>query len=138
MTRISRARIDLEDGRVDNAFLKDYGETCVGGASGTNTTSTYTVDLESGNVFHLILSASCTFTFSNPPASATHGAFTLVLAQDGTGSRIATWPASVIWPSGTAPTLTTTASRYDTLNFTTFDAGVTWFGVITGYNFNLS
>ena len=27
MTRISRSRMDMEDGRADNAFLKDYGET---------------------------------------------------------------------------------------------------------------
>ena len=31
----------------------------------------------------------------------------LILVQDGTGSRTATWPATVKWPSGTAPTLST-------------------------------
>src|SRR3989344_4979628 len=105
MTRISRNRIDLEEGRVDNAVVKDYGETLVGGAAGTNTTSTCEIDIESGNVYNLILNTNCTFTFSNPHASGTHTAFTLILKQDSVGSRTATWPSSVVSASGTAPTL---------------------------------
>ena len=37
----------------------------------------------------------------------------LILVQDGVGSRTATWPASVDWPGGTAPTLSTGASDVD-------------------------
>lgn len=37
--------------------------------------------------------------------------------QDGTGSRLVTWPAAVVWSGGTAPTLTITAARTDVFRF---------------------
>ena len=40
-----------------------------------------------------------------------------MLIQDGTGSRLATWPGTVKWPAGTAPTLTTTAAGSDICSF---------------------
>lgn len=135
MTRISASRISMEDGRIDRAVLKDYGESCVGGASGTNTGTSYTVNLESGNVFNLILTGNCTFTFSNPPAAGTLGSFVLILKQDATGGRTATWPATVAWPAGTAPTLTTDASKLDVFSFATLDGGETWFGSIMGFSY---
>jgi hypothetical protein len=56
-----------------------------------------------------------TFTFTAP---AKPGVYTMSLKQDGTGSRTATWPATVKWPAGTAPTLTTTATTgYDVVSF---------------------
>ena len=114
---------------ISRAVFKDYGETAV-----TNATSgaTETLDLESGNVFDLTLSANCTITLSNPPASGTSGSFTLILRQDGTGSRTVTWPASVDWASATAPTLTTDASAVDVLTFMTVDGGTTWLGFVAG------
>ena len=33
--------------------------------------------------------------------------------MDATGSRIATWPESVMWPAGTAPTLSTAGASID-------------------------
>ncbi len=65
MVRISSARIDMEKGRLDNGTLKNWGETLVGGASGTNAGSSYVVDLTNGNVHNLILnSASCSLAFA--------------------------------------------------------------------------
>ena len=125
---------------ISAPVLKDVGETCV-----TNATSgsTDTIDLTDGNVHNVTLTANCTFTFSNPPASGTSGSFTLFLNQDGTGSRTATWPAGngtstpkVIWAGGTAPTLTTTASRTDILVFTTIDGGMKWYGAVSGQDFS--
>jgi len=114
---------------ISRAVFKDYGETAV-----TNATSgaTETLDLESGNVFDLTLTANCTITLSNPPASGTSGSFTLILRQDGTGSRTVTWPASVDWASATAPTLTTDASAVDVLTFMTVDGGTIWLGFVAG------
>jgi hypothetical protein len=109
--------------------LKDYSETV-----STNATSgiAATIDLDNGNVHDLTLTANCTLTFSNPPATGKAGSFTLILRQDATGSRTVTWPASVKWSGGTAPTLTTTASGIDILTFTTLDAGTAWFGFTAG------
>ena len=132
--RISQNRIDLDDKILRKPVLEDYGETVVT----ANTGSSYTINLTSGNVFELTLTANCTFTFSNPPASGTIGSFTLILIQDATGSRTVTWPAAVRWPGGTEPTLTTTASYTDILEFLTNDAGTTWFGFVAAQNYNTS
>ena len=123
------AEVAAADQIISRPVFKDYGETAV-----TNATSgaTETLDLESGNVFDLTLTANCTITLSNPPASGTSGSFTLILRQDGTGSRTVTWPASVDWASATAPTLTTDASAVDVLTFMTVDGGTVWLGFVAG------
>ncbi len=131
MTKISSARIDLEGGRLDDSVLKSFAETLVGGAAGTNTTSTYTVDISTGNTYHLILNTNCTFTFSNATPAGTSCYITILLKQDGTGGRVATWPATVVWPSDTPPTVTTTASSWVLYQFLTVNAGKTWFGAVS-------
>lgn len=125
----------MEDGRLDNGVFKKWGETLVGGASGTNTTSSYTVNLTSGNVFNLILNANCAFTFSNPPGSGTTGSFTLILTQDGTGGRTVTWPAAVVWSGATAPTLTTAPGKKNILSFFTTNGGSVWYGAFQQNSF---
>lgn len=124
---------DFNDQLVSKPELKDYAETAVSANTGT----AYTVDLTNGNVFDLTLTGNCIFTFSNPPASGKAGTITMILTQDGTGSRTASWPASVDWPGGTAPTLTTTATTgVDVLTFLTVDGGTTWFGFVAGQEFS--
>ena len=124
--RISANRIDLDDKVLQKPVLRDYAEELVVESAGL----TYTVDCTQANVFRLTLTADCTFTFSNPPASGTAGTITLILVQDSDGSRTVTWPASVDWPGGTAPTLATTANTgTDIITFITTDAGTTWRGV---------
>jgi len=119
---------------VGRPELKDYAETV--NAIG-NTAASQAVDLESGNVVTATLAvATTTFTFSNPSATGKSCSFTLILSQDATGSRTVTWPASVKWAGGTAPTLTTTASRADVLTFSTVDAGTIWYGFVAGQDFS--
>ncbi len=135
MAKISSSRMDMEDGRLDDAILKQYGETVVGGASGTNAGASYEVAVASGNVFNLILnSATCTLTFTTPAASGTMSSFTLILRQDGTGGRAVTWP-TVKWPGGTVPSLSSAAYAVNVFSFFTLDAGGTWFGVRSGAEF---
>lgn len=77
-------------------------------ATGDGTT---TIDWKLGNKFKFTFGAqSETFTFTAPSNPCS---LTLILVQDGTGSRTATWPASVKWAGGTAPTLTTTGNAVD-------------------------
>lgn len=88
-----------------------------------------------GNVFHVSLNASVTsLTFSNIPASGSAFGLTLILSMTGTAYTV-TWPASVKWPSGTAPTLTSTNLKSDIIVLTTVDGGTTWFAFIGGQNF---
>ena len=73
-----------------------------------------TIDWGDGNKQRVFLNANCTFTFTAPKSP---GNFTLVLVQNPVGSKIATWPASVKWPSDVTPTLTTTANAVDIIGF---------------------
>ncbi len=121
--------VDAGDQIISKAVFKDVGETLVtNGTSG----SAATIDLENGNFYKITLTANCTLTFSNPPASGTAGSFTLFLVQDGTGSRTVTWPGTVDWADATAPTLTTTAAAVDVLTFITLDGGTVWNGFVAG------
>lgn len=79
----------------------------------------------------LTLTANCTLTF---PTAAKGKSFTLGLVQDATGSRTVTWPGSVKWAGGTAPTLTTTAAKTDVISFLCGD-GTNWLGFVSGQNF---
>lgn len=103
-------------------------------ALGNRSTAT-TINLASGNVVSVTLTGDVTFTFSGATAS-TACSFGLYVTQDGTGSRIATWPASVKWSGGSAPTLSTAASAVDILVFETINGGTTWYGSLVGTNFS--
>jgi len=88
-----------------------------------NSGASDTIDWTLSNKQKSTLTDNCTFTFTAPGGPCN---LTLKLAQDGTGSRTVTWPAAVHWSGGTAPTLTTTASRIDIISF--YYDGTTYFG----------
>lgn len=122
---------NFQDNTVQRPKLQDYGETRT---APTISSGTLTLNLENGNVFEVALNANVTtFTISNPPASGTAGSLTLKLTADGT-ARTITWGASVKWPGGTAPTLTSTNNKVDVLVFVTMDAGTTYYGFVAGQN----
>lgn len=94
-------------------------------ATGDGTT---TVDWGLGNVMYFTFGAqNDTFTFTAPPGAAK---LTLVLKQDGGGSRLATWPGTVLWPGNVAPTLSTGAADVDIVSLL-WD-GTNYFGVFNG------
>jgi hypothetical protein len=67
--------------------------------------------LTANQVATLTLTNNTTF---DAPTQMVDGAFySLIIIQDGTGSRTASWNAVFKWAGGTAPTLTTTASAKD-------------------------
>ena len=109
---------------------KSYNETYL---AVTSSGAAVTVNCETGNSFSHTLTESTTFTFSSPPASGTSYSFSIEIIQDASASGFTvTWPTSVDWPSGTAPTLTATASAKDVFVFTTRDSGTTWYGFTAG------
>lgn len=57
--------------------------------------------------------------------------FSLILEQDATGSRTVTWFSGIRWAGGSAPTLTTTASKWDIFTFKCVSAGV-YLGFVAG------
>jgi hypothetical protein len=131
-TTTERMRIGSA-GDVDIAnelIAGSYNETYAAVTSSSNAT---TVNCEAGNAFSHTLTENTTFTFSNPPASGTAYSFSIEIIQDASASGFTvTWPASVDWPSATAPTLTATASAKDVFVFSTRDGGTTWYGFTAG------
>lgn len=85
-------------------------------------------DVFTATMHDVTLTANCTLTF---PAVGAGKSFSLRLAQDGTGSRTVTWPGTVKWDSGTAPTISTAASSVDAFAFACID-GSHWLGFFAG------
>ena len=108
------------------AFSGGYTES----VNAANTSTAYSIDLSTGSVQKLTLTGNCTYTFPTATAGAS---FLLVQAQDATGSRTVTWPASVKWPGGAAPAITATASKADLYAFT--GDGTYWYGRTVGKNY---
>ena len=112
-----------------------YNETYVGL---TSSSGAVTIDAEAANVFSHTLTENTTYTFSNPPSNGTAYGFSLKIIQDASASGYTvTWPSAVIWSrldrgTGTAPTLTNTASAVDQFVFYTHDNGTTWYGFTAG------
>jgi hypothetical protein len=116
---------------IINAILKQTGEVRAAPAINTNV---LVLDLSTANVFDVALNAAITtLTISNPFATGTAHGFTLVFTADGT-ARVITWPASVKWPGGTAPTMTSTSTKRDFFTFMTMDGGITWAAFVAGQN----
>lgn len=92
--------------------------------------ATVTIDLSAGNE-HRIHPVS---NFGMVVSNETNGQkFLVSILQDGTGSRTATWFETIRWAGGTAPTLTTTASKRDTLGFIVTGTD-TYDGFVVGQN----
>lgn len=101
-----------------------------------------TVSLANGNVqtFNL-LAAGDTYTVTLPSSGMLSGksySFVLRLKQGATTVSTLTWPASGLkWPGGTAPELTATVGAEDIFTFVTFDQGTTWYGFVSGQDFQV-
>ena len=88
---------------------------------------TATLDCSLGNEHRITMPAgNITIAVSNDTNAQK---FIVSILQDGTGSRTVTWFTTIRWAGGSAPTLTTTASKRDTFGFirtgaATYDAFV--------------
>lgn len=119
--------LDCQDSEVQKAELKDFA---VSYSAPSISSGAVTFDIENSNVFQVTLSENVTaITISNPSATGNYCEIGIRLVQDGTGSRtVAGWPASVKWPGGSSPTITTAANSVDWIYLRTVDAGTTWDG----------
>lgn len=97
----------------------------------TLTGTSTTIDLATATNFTHTLTGATTYTFSNPATTGNATAFTLKVIQDST-ARTITWPASVDWAGGAAPTLTATSGGVDVFVFYTIDGGTTYYGFTAG------
>lgn len=87
------------------------------------------INCSTGNYFTKSISASSAFTFSSVPTTGNAYAFVLRLTITTGGS--ASFPASVVWSGGTAPTLS--VGKTYLFYFATDDGGANWRGSSTEY-----
>ena len=123
-----------------NAALPKAGGTMTGVAvfaagitedAVTLTGTSTTIDISAATNFVHDLTGATTYTFSNPASTGNASSFTLKIIQDST-ARAITWPSSVDWAGGTAPTLTATNNGVDVFVFYTIDGGTTYYGFTAG------
>ena len=96
-------------------------------ASGT----TETLDLGDGNVHDVTLTDDCTFTLTG----STNGVecqMRVLLRQGASPPHTVTWPASVEWVGGEAPTLQNELNTWDWVYLVTLDGGTTWYAQHAG------
>lgn len=117
---------------LSRPLFKDFGEVAQTVSSASNI---MTIDCTLGNHVNTTLTENTTLTLSNPSPTGNRCLVMWKITQDGTGSRTVTWPASVKWASGAAPTLTTTAAGVDIITLMTDNAGTTWYGGVFGKAF---
>lgn len=108
-----------------NPTITNYTET----PYSANSSTAITLALTNGTVQIITLTGNATITM---PTAVSGKSFIMFLRQDATGSRTVTW-SSVNWSGGTAPTITSTASKQDIYSF--FSDGTSWYGVTVGQNF---
>jgi hypothetical protein len=113
----------IEAGTFTNGYTEEVNTA--------NTSTAYTISLADGSFQVLTLTGNATITM---PTATAGRSFILLLKQDGTGSRTVTW-STVKWPAGTAPTITTTASRQDIISFVS--DGTNWYGAAGGQNYTV-
>jgi hypothetical protein len=106
-------------------------DQCQSVITSDNDGATITFNLATSNWHTVTIVGNRTLALSNP---VTGQQFTLVLVQDGTGSRTVTWFSTIKWAGGTAPTLTTTAGKADIFTFKCYGSG-TYYGMVAGQNF---
>lgn len=95
----------------------------------TSSSNAITCNLATNRVFSHTFTENTTFTFSNPAATGTRCAFEIYLTQHATAKTV-TWPATVRWSNGVAPTLTTNSAKY-VLSFVTIDGGSNYIGTLS-------
>lgn len=110
---------------LTNPTVTNYTET----PFSANSSTAITLALTNGTFQIITLTGNATITM---PTATSGKSFILLLKQDGTGGRTVTW-STVKWPGGTAPTITSTASRQDIFSF--FADGTNWYGVTVSQNY---
>jgi len=99
----------------------------------TSSSNAATLNLRDGNVFEHTLTENVTYTFSNPAASGKVSSFVLKIKQDASASGYTvTFPGTVDFVGGTAPTLTATANAIDTFVIFTTDGGTIYNLLVAG------
>jgi hypothetical protein len=137
-----------KDGTAGTASLRTLGTGAAQAAAGNHTHSAYvgvtggggetvntqssasgsvTLNLANGNVFDLTATGNISSLTLSGATNGVACSFSLIIRQDGTGSRTVAWMSGVKWPGGVAPVISTAANRVDIFTGFTVDGGSTVF-----------
>jgi len=101
----------------------------------TANSGTTTINLSLGNVVKFTQSADTTVSFAN---TGTSNIVSFIRIKDSNATtRTLTWPSSIKWDGGSAPTLVDsnpTGEEFDLITLLTRDEGVTWYGWVDATN----
>lgn len=84
-----------------------------------NSGTALTLDWDDGNEQTFTLTGNVVLDLDNPREGGRY----VVVIDTGSGGFTVTWPASVLWPGGTPPTITTDASKFDLVTLIALAAG---------------
>ena len=103
------------------------GSTFIGVVTAAQSGTT-TIDLSLGNIIYFTQDTNTTVAFAN--TESTQVLDFIRAKDDTTDARTITWPDSIIWNGGSAPTLIDSSDANDVQIFKliTRDQGVTWYG----------
>ena len=128
VTKISGTAVNLSS--TQSLTGKKTFASTVGTVTADSDDTTITFNMNTSNIHSVTLGGNRTLAVSNV---ASGQSFIIILKQDGTGSRTVTWWSGIKWAGAAAPTLITTASRWDIFAFL-YD-GTNYYGSIVGQNF---
>jgi len=89
----------------------------------TAATSASTITLDFGASCHHSVTLAHNATFADPSNEVVGQSGSIIITQDGTGSRTAAWNSAFKWAEGTAPTLSTAAAAVDRIDYLVVAAG---------------
>lgn len=112
---VSTAKYLQPDGTIINGVPMSTPLPSV--ISGGTCSTSYTPDLAIGDTYTLILNGAC--KFNNPTNLVAGKSFVIYITQSGTTRP--TFDTAYKWESGSAPTFSSSATKYDMLCCTSFD-----------------
>ena len=103
------------DAKAGTATTNNFTAGQSGEITALTSAATITIDMADSNNFSVTLAHNA--TFANPSNDTAGQAGSIFITQDGTGSRTASFGTDWEFAGGTAPTLTTTASATDRIDY---------------------
>ena len=89
----------------------------------TAATSSTGITLDFGASCHHSVTLAHNTAFADPSNEVVGQSGSIIITQDGTGSRTASWNSAFKWAGGTAPTLSTAANAVDRIDYLVVAAG---------------
>jgi hypothetical protein len=108
-----------------NSIENTTGTYFEGISTNGSVSGTTTIDVSAANVFDHTVDGDVDYSFTGASSSVNGASFTLKITMS--GSNAITWPTSVEWSGGSAPSAPADTKELE-VSFITYDGGSTWKG----------